>query len=177
MAPVLWEPMVKRNIPQNEQIFNHVLTLQKSALLHRCVLDVQISVNTVNQICFYLKHHQSQRGSSSTLRGTAEVNVSKSSQPHHVYGTLGSAYSLPWIFQTFWTSSPFHWTCFAPQIIAIPNTTQMPVPTDHVQPPGQDPHLWCGAVVARVALGSRKRPGRELLGRPEAHVSIQAIGK
>ena len=31
MAPVLWEPMVKRNIPQNEQIFNHVLTLQKSA--------------------------------------------------------------------------------------------------------------------------------------------------
>lgn len=38
--------MVKRNIPQNEQIFNHILILQKSALLHRCVLDVQISVNT-----------------------------------------------------------------------------------------------------------------------------------
>lgn len=46
MAPVLREPMVKRNIPQNEQIFNHILILQKSALLHRCVLDIWISVNT-----------------------------------------------------------------------------------------------------------------------------------
>lgn len=51
---------------------------------------------------------------------------------HIAHITPSTVYSLPWIFQTVWTNSLFHWTC-APWIIVIPNTTLVPVPMADMQ--------------------------------------------